>query len=203
MKLTKNLIIIIVSAILIVAIAVVALIAWIVLKVKGNKALVISKYALDCKRYNTSYTDVTWEKCTLRTWLNDSFLNDAFTSKHQELIPLVSVSADKNPKFSTNPGNATKDKVFLLSVTEEEKYLTTNEFSKCVPTDYAKAKGAWTSESNKTANGEATCWWWLRSPGYPQVTAAGVRSDGTVCYAGSEVNNAERCVRPALWISLK
>lgn len=35
-------------------------IEWIVLDVHGNKALIISRYALDCKPYNTTYKDVTW-----------------------------------------------------------------------------------------------------------------------------------------------
>lgn len=49
-------------------------IEWLVLEVKDGKALVTSKYALDCKPYNTSYTDVTWENCTLRRWLNNDFI---------------------------------------------------------------------------------------------------------------------------------
>ncbi|MDY6017558.1 MAG: TIR domain-containing protein, partial [Oscillospiraceae bacterium] len=52
-------------------------IEWLVLEVKDGKALVISKYALDCKQYNTNYTDVTWEACTLRRWLNNDFINAA------------------------------------------------------------------------------------------------------------------------------
>ena len=42
-------------------------IEWIVLAKEGNKALVISKYALDCKQYHPSMSDITWETCSLRT----------------------------------------------------------------------------------------------------------------------------------------
>ena len=45
-------------------------IEWIVLATEGDKSLVISKYILDCQPYNTSRAEVTWEICTLRTWLN-------------------------------------------------------------------------------------------------------------------------------------
>ncbi len=173
-------------------------IEWTVLNVEGNKALVISKYALDCRKYNTSSTDTTWEECTLRTWLNDSFLNEAFGTKWQELIPSVSVSADKNPEYSTNPGNATTDKVFLLSITEAEKYFTSDEDRKCVPTAYAIAQGAYTSSSYT----KGTCWWWLRSPGYDQGRAAYVDYFGSVYYTGSYVDHVRVCVRPALWINL-
>ena len=183
-------------------------IEWQVLDVKDGKALVISKYALDCQPYNTSYTDVTWESCSLRKWMNNTFINEAFGSKHQELIPSVSVSADKNPEYDTDPGNATTDKVFLLSITEAEKYFTTDkEARRCAPTAYAKAQGAYTSDSDKTASGEATCYWWLRSPGSYQVLAAYGCDDGLVGYYGLDVLGGDHCnlvcVRPAMWITLK
>ncbi len=177
-------------------------IEWIVLNVEGSKALVISKYALDCQQYNTSCTDVTWEKCTLRKWLNDSFLNTAFSAKHQELIPSVSVFAEKNPEYSTNPGNSTNDKVFLLNYREAKKYFTTDESRKCAPTAFAKAQGADTDYGYiKTASGEPTCEWWPRSPGCYQDFAAYVRIDGPVSCLGHTVDAADVCVRPALWIN--
>ena len=56
-------------------------IEWLVLDRDGNKALIISRYGLDAQPYNTKCTDITWEKCTLRTWLNSTFMNKAFTSE--------------------------------------------------------------------------------------------------------------------------
>ena len=134
-------------------------IEWLVLAKEGTKILVISKEALDCKPYNTSYTDVTWETCTLRKWLNNDFINAAFSADERTMIPTVTVSADKNPDYSTNPGNATQDQVFLLSITEVNKYFSSDSARQCKPTDYAVANGAWESDSGN-------CWWWLRSPGY-------------------------------------
>ena len=99
-------------------------IEWLVLAKEGTKILVISKEALDCKPYNTSDTDVTWETCTLRKWLNNDFINAAFSADERTMIPTVTVSADKNPDYSTNPGNATQDQVFLLSITEVNKYFS-------------------------------------------------------------------------------
>ena len=77
-------------------------IEWLVLEVKDGKALVISKYALDCKPYNTSSTNVTWETCSLRNWLNNDFINSAFSATEKTMIPSVKVSADKNPDYSTS-----------------------------------------------------------------------------------------------------
>ena len=167
-------------------------IEWLVLEVKDGKALVISKYALDCKRYNTNYTDITWEACTLRRWLNNNFINAAFSAEEKAIIPTVTVSADKNPGYSTNPGNATQDQVFLLSITEANKYFSSDSARRGKPTDFAVANGA--------ASGN--CWWWLRSPGYDQFYAAGVNRSGAVGKNGTGVDHYDGAVRPALWIDL-
>ena len=187
-------------------------IEWTVLDKDGMSLLLISKQALDCQQYNTSYTDVTWESCSLRKWMNGTFLNKAFNAEEQAQIQNTTVSADKNPEYNTNPGNATTDKVFLLSINEVEKYFNSDEARKCAPTAYAKAQGAYTSDSYKTASGAATCWWWLRSPGFTQSCAASVRYDGSVNYRGYDVgsvdyggdyvSNGIGAVRPALWINL-
>ena len=177
-------------------------IEWTVLDKDGMSLLLISKQALDCQQYNTSYTDVTWESCSLRKWMNGTFLNKAFNAEEQAQIQNTTVSADKNPEYNTNPGNATTDKVFLLSINEVEKYFNSDEARKCAPTAYAKAQGAYTSDSYKTASGAATCWWWLRSPGCYQDIAASVNDDGSVSYGGYCVDYVGDAVRPALWINL-
>ena len=170
-------------------------IEWIVLAKEGNKALVISKYALDCQKYNSTYTDVTWETCSLRKWLNGTFLNAAFSSVEQNSIISSSVTADKNPKYNTSPGKNTTDKVFLLSITEVNKYFRSDNARQSQGTEYCYARGAF-----KASNGK--CWWWLRSPGYSSDYAADVRIDGSVCNAGDSVDYASNAVRPALWIDL-
>ena len=177
-------------------------IEWTVLDKDGMSLLLISKQALDCQQYNTSYTDVTWESCSLRKWMNGTFLNKAFNAEEQAQIQNTTVSADKNPEYNTNPGNATTDKVFLLSINEVEKYFNSDEARKCAPTAYAKAQGAYTSDSYKTASGAATCCWWLRSPGNTRNRAALVTYDGSVHYYGNYVSSDTGAVRPALWINL-
>ena len=176
-------------------------IEWLVLAKENNRVLVISDKALDCQPYNSSDTRVTWETRSLRTWLNTDFVNDAFSDGEKAMIPTVTVSADKNPQYDTDPGNATKDKVFLLSIVEAEKYFTSDEARKCVPTEYAISNGAYTSDSY-TKGGKATCWWWLRSPGYFQSDAALVDNDGSVDRLGYNVYNDYTSVRPAMWITI-
>ncbi len=169
-------------------------IEWKVLAVEGNKALIISQYALDCQPYNTSDTSVTWETCTLRKWLNETFYNAAFGTYHQQMVSSSTVTADKNPDYSTNPGNSTTDQVFLLSNTEAIKYFTSDSVRQCQGTAYCHAQGAF--------DGNGNCWWWLRSPGYFSDHAADVDHVGSVSNYGFDVDNDHDAVRPALWINL-
>lgn len=172
-------------------------IEWLVLEVKDGRALVISKYALDCKRYDEDDSlDVTWETCTLREWLNNNFINAAFSAEEKAMIPTVTVSADKNPDYSRNPGKATQDQVFLLSITEANKYFSSDSARQCKTTEYAVANGAYANSDN------SNCWWWLRSPGLYRNATVNVDSDGDVFKRGSRVYYDSGAVRPALWIDL-
>ena len=63
-------------------------IEWIVLEVQNDKMLLLSKYVLDASYFDEKQEVAFWDTCTLRTWLNDSFLNDAFNDKQQQSIVL-------------------------------------------------------------------------------------------------------------------
>ena len=167
-------------------------IEWIVLANEGNRSLLISRCALDCRQYKTERTDVTWETCSLRSWLNNTFLNAAFTTDEQKAIQKTSVDNSKsqgNNSWSTDGGNNTTDQFFLLSYAEAGKYFGSDSDRICKLTAYAKAN-----------NGDLS-WQWLRSPGYWQSSAALVDVDGSLgnCY-GVNFNVA---VRPAFWINLE
>ena len=169
-------------------------IEWLVLEVKDGKFLVISKRALDCKKYNTNFTNVTWETCSLRKWLNGDFWDSSFAACEKSLIAMTTVSADKNPESNTNPGNSTQDKVFLLSIAEVNKYFGSDSERQCQPTSYAIFNGAYVSNSIGH--------WWLRTPGYSQNLATGVYSGGSCDEYGDYVNSDDVAVRPAMWIDL-
>lgn len=169
-------------------------IEWLVLEVKDGKALVISKYALDFRQYNTTDKDTTWETCRLRKWLNNDFINAAFSDFERSIIPTVTLLAD------TNPGKETQDQVFLLSITEANKYFSSSEARQCKPTDYAVA----TAISNiDVTNIFGNCEWWLRVPGSIGTNIAYVSNSGTFNMTGRFVANTTVAVRPALWIDLK
>ncbi len=186
-------------------------IEWLVLDydAKNNRVLLVSRYGLDAKPYNTSHTSITWEKCTLRAWLNKDFLVKAFTAKEQSAILTTMVDNSNSQgysKWSTNGGNNTQDKIFLLSYAEANKYLGVTYYSgkntkaRVAPTAYALKQGASTNSSNKTAENTAAGRWWLRSPGDTQNNVALVYSDGSL--SSVSVSNRTGVVRPALWLSL-
>ena len=170
-------------------------IEWQVLDVQDGKALVISKYGLINKPYNVAMTNITWETCTLRKWLNNEFINSVFSSKERDMIITTKLSNPDNPKYGTNGGNDTEDKVFLLSINEANKYFSSDEERKCKPSVYAKEKGIRIADNGN-------CWWWLRSPGNYQDCAADVYADCRVAENGGMVNSDSIAVRPALWIDL-
>lgn len=184
-------------------------IEWLVLARDGNKALLISRYGLDAQPYNKDNTSVTWETCTLRTWLNGMFYNKAFSSAEQAAILTTNVDNSKSQCYSgwnTSGGNNTQDKVFLLSYAEASKYFgvtynSSNTKSRVAPTAYAIAQGAEKNSSYKTADGIDAGWWWLRSPGAYQSSAAGVRTGGSLFF--NDVNYDSGSVRPALWVNIE
>ena len=184
---------------------------WLVLDYDdvNNCALLLSRYGLDAQPYNTEFMSITWDKCTLRAWLNETFLNKAFTAQEQTCITLTNVDNSYSQgyyKWRAGGGINTQDKVFLLSYAEANKYLSVtnrdrnNTKSRAAPTAYAVKQGAYTHSSNKTADGMASGWWWLRFPGGTQYTATRVSYDGSLDYFS--VNSTSSCVRPALWINL-
>ena len=195
----------------------------------SKQLFLLSDQGLDAVKYHTENENVTWEKSTIRSWLNgydknynnggdsgtdytnNNFKDTAFSKEEQTAIVETKVinndniheDADIYFNFNTDGGEDTDDKIFLLSIDEANNsgYFSSNTARKCVPTDYAIAQGAYTN-SNYTVDGKATCCWWLRSPGYDGTCAADVYIDDVV-YIGDSVRDASYCVRPAFNLNLE
>lgn len=172
-------------------------IEWIVLAKEEDRILLLSKYALDCKTYHTTFEDVTWEECTLRRWLNGDFIDAAFSDEERKKIATLIVSVEENSYYDGNPGNATLDKIFLLSISEANQYFSSDIPRQCKATKYAKTQGIYENEVT------GYTWWWLRSPGYLLGYAPCVRSVGSVDEYGHKVDTNNNAVRPALWVKLE
>lgn len=167
---------------------------WQVLDRDGRNALLISRYGLDVQPYTRPSAQITWEQCTLRIWLNDTFANRAFSQEEQQAILMTTVANGSDEGYwKTDGGNDTQDKIFLLSYRQAEQYFDVtidndeNMKSRMQPTDYALAHGA------------GKLGWWLRSQGPERDTAARVYSVGALDY---DFTGVEECVRPALWVNI-
>lgn len=192
-------------------------IEWIVLSKDKEKIFVMSKYVLDIIPYNNEITPITWEKCSLRKWLNKDFINSAFSKKERSMIRKVKNINIDNPETGTDGGKNTKDKVFLLSFEDMQKkeygFNKTGEwdiYRRSAPTPYAIAQGYYISPTigadqmvyYSTDDGRYTCWWWLRTIGYIETNACEVGENGGIDTYGSTVF-CKHGVRPALYIYIE
>ncbi len=149
-------------------------IEWQVLLKEWNKMLVISKYGLDTRRFDSSSND--WSSSEIRKWSNSDFYNKAFTEQEKKYM-----------------SSFNGDYVFLLSKEESEKYL--NYYSRrCKATDYAVKNGCWLHSNGYN------CWWLCSSnPNYTDIVFFVFRHGG---FGNRYVYINKYVVRPALWINL-
>ena len=171
-------------------------IEWVVLAKEDGRALLLSKYALDCRPYSDAFDGVTWATCDLRSWLNGEFYEAAFSAGEQALVAESDLTNPDNEGYGTSGGADTQDRVFLLSIDEVGQYLPTDEERVCLPT--AQAVANWVCTDGDTG----ACGWWLRSPGLDSYCAADVSSGGSVDSCGWFVFSCDYAVRPALWVNL-
>ncbi len=189
-------------------------IKWLILDKQDDKVLLVSEYALDCKKYNEKYADVTWETCSLRKWLNDNFLKSSFSEQEQSQIALTTLENKANSETNTPGGNNTDDKIFLLSEEEYNKYSENGLLYICDPTDYAVANGGFISDGSGEdgAANKGSTMWWLRTPGFYQSSAMliitdGLKKDGAPVNSIWVENDDEEIelgytVRPAMWVTV-
>lgn len=164
---------------------------WIVLDKTDDKALLVSKYALDFRPYGDT-GDITWQNSSLRAWLNDAFLNEAFSKQERAAIGKTAVTPDKNPAYGADPGEATKDKLFVLSRTEVRTYFSLAESAYCKATPWASARD--TSDLRLSSK------WWTRTPGSApgRVMAIGALTS----IIGEPASDTGTAVRPAMWVKI-
>ncbi|MCM1161271.1 MAG: DUF6273 domain-containing protein [Roseburia sp.] len=180
-------------------------IKWRVLENNGSTLFVIADNALDCKNYNDPLVKSTWENSTLRSWLNDSFYNMAFSSDEQKAIEGQKVINASNPVYGTEGGKDTTDKLYLLSIGEgmDESYGFCSEFCnysssrKAKASDYAGVRGTYKDKENN-------CVWWLRSPGRAVNNIAVIGNNGNVHREGNNITSPSNVgVCPVLHIKLE
>lgn len=157
-------------------------IEWKVLKVDGSKLYLVSKYVLEKKPYHTSNTKtINWSNCSLRTWLNNTFLQNAFTQAERNAIVSTSITS----KTSTGSTTTTKDKIFLPTYSELNSNL---EKADLKPSNKKNVKViAWSRDRYTGMSYSSTA--------YAQTISA----SGDSSYQKVTGN---QYVRPAMWVDL-
>lgn len=194
-------------------------IKWRVLENAEGQLFLISDQNLDVFQYHTDWEEITWERSTMRSWLNgygasennggdsgtdytsDNFIGAAFSEKEQKAIAETTVVNDDNPNHNTDGGNNTTDKIFLLSIAEasNSSYFADDASRISTNTAYVADGGKIGGDMYSAGKGD---WWWLRSPGIGAYYAAGVAGNGDVDNAGVYGDEEDRAVRPAFHLDL-
>ena len=179
---------------------------WRVLETQDDRALLITEYGIACRPYNDELTDVTWETCSLRAWLNDDFYNSFSEEDRARILTVTNENPDNDidgagfdmmEPHTVLGGNDTEDRFFCLSKDELEYYFTGGTVL-CKPSQTALDKDVYGEDGY--------CYWWLRSLSTDNRTvmlAAGKSQQvfpfsvfgGTV-----EITLDSIAVRPAVWV---
>ena len=175
-------------------------ISWVVVAKDEGKLLLLSRYALDYREFHHERIPVLWESSDLRSWLNTSFLEEAFSEEERARIVPTLIE----PKYGNPGGQNTNDYVFCLSSSEVSDLLESENEAlygisafpvrQCAPTPYACSRGA----SKNHPKGFSD--WWLRTPGLEKEQVLIINASGLLLGKSAEQQTS---IRPALWITAK
>lgn len=192
-------------------------IEWQILDVKGDVMLLISQYILDAIPFNTNVDGNNWSTSSIRQWLNNDFIRNAFSLDEQKSICLTEVdNSSKQNNFFVNGSADSTDYLFFLSYAELQYYYSTPLQTLCEATSYSKPKIAAQHSDLQTVDVDFdNCVyspWWLRSPGvswrsikFASFSNAGsawnkkVYGDG---YYDGYYCKSSIGVRPAMWVDI-
>lgn len=166
-------------------------IEWQVIDEQDGALLLVSEYILSKQPYNSSGEDATWENCSLRTWLNETFLNEAFSESEQDYICTTTVATGTEEKWESVESENTQDKVFILSTDEVAGFWE----------DYGDRRAVITAAAYEK---QGSADYWLRCNTINN-DARYLDYIGYYTYEGearSTMAYLEVGVRPALWVSI-
>ena len=154
-------------------------ITWKVLAKEGRRFLLLSEGVIDHIPFHFERSEATWSNCSLRTWLNRQFMEEAFTLQERMSILLIHHQNNIDPRWDNNNGADTKDKAFVFNLKELNEYL---------PKQEDRAIGDW---------------WWLRGHGCSNTNQQAVYNDGTVYADGVGSHHDDVGVRAAMWVNVR
>lgn len=99
---------------------------WMVLENDTNnrEAILLSKYILECIRFNGFSEPVAWDRSSLRKYLNEELIYEIFDSDEIKCILDTHNTNSVNIYNDTYSGEDTIDKLFIPSIDDMYKYFT-------------------------------------------------------------------------------
>ncbi len=167
-------------------------IEWVVLDKGESSVLLLSKYTLRDMEFARA-DGSSWKESNVRKWLNENFYNFAFNAFEQNNINITHGLDDINHKENCDTGKITNDKIYILSISEAEKYFYSDSVESPNIIKYVIAMN-----NTETVKKD----WVLRSPGWSAYNRAFISEYGHIYYDG-RLNFKEFAVRPALWVNYK
>ena len=187
-------------------------IKWTIIKrdTSEGKVLIFCDTIIDSQPYQSgdvpsgSYKN-NYKLSTIRTWLNATFYNTAFSELQKQIITITEVV---NNLASTGDAENvyicedTQDNIFLLSYHEAYDYFG-NLWPprRKAPTAYAFSQGVWVNKTSSYLEYIGNGYWWLRSPNATKGNEVKVLNHGGGAVS-DDVSYTENGVVPALWIKL-
>ena len=167
-------------------------IKWRVLQSENGEAFLLSDVILDKQAYNENDEYITWKESSLRAWLNDKFMNRAFSDEEKEKINITEIVNQDNSDYGTEGGNNISDKISLLSSAEADenrdgkKYgFLNDETRKCKTNSFSEMEVAL---------------WWLSTGDVSNSTA--LVYEGIIIGEVYSIDYDNYGVRPALHLNL-
>jgi len=178
---------------------------WRVLEVRDNKALLLMENVITMQPYNDVFESVTWKDSTARNYLNTVFYN-TFMPDEQLRIAETPVHTKGNTWFGAGGGEATMDKIFLLSDEEVVNYCGDSGQLKS-PENKFYIDDKYNDARHAVGIGGTPCRWVLRTKGNLPYLAAAITVDGRIAITGDFVNRRSSelfnvGIRPAMWVNL-
>ncbi|MCR5107032.1 MAG: DUF6273 domain-containing protein, partial [Lachnospiraceae bacterium] len=201
---------------------------WIVIAEEDSRALLLSRYIIDCIPFDSENMSVSWEDSYMRQWLNGTFYESVFDDT--ERLAIIATELETQiPGYSNTV--STTDNVFLLSGADLGRYFEfdywdeTYHLGECAPalitsaTEFALANGCYnTALNSKSAaetvaahpelDGQMSEMWWVRETG----CIVGLTGDtiGSIHWQPGEPMipitrsaNVAMGVRPAIWVAVE
>ncbi|MBR5125684.1 MAG: hypothetical protein IKU68_03020 [Oscillospiraceae bacterium] len=175
-------------------------VSWVVLAMEEGRMLVMAEKILDMQPYHNTETPVRWENSSLCRWLNDHFLNSAFTDAERQQIWKPDHMEDPMgdllwEMFGMETVTAhIQNQVFLLNYTDLDTYFPHEDL-------FYTGVSALGTEAVEKIDGSDLCWW-LRSSMHGAPFAYIVSPCDSVGVSRIDGSNRNG-VRPAMWLRLE